>query len=79
MIVDATYVTEWDRGDNVFRTSCKFDTETKTATDIESADVDGIELFYCDREFIELADGTEIETFTNGDDDTEVVDGERQD
>lgn len=79
MIVNATYISELDNGDNVFRTSCKFDTKTKTATDIESDDVDDVELFYCDREFIELADGTEIDTFTNGDDDTEFVDGERQD
>jgi len=54
----ATYVSVWDGGVEV-RTSCEYDSETLDVTDIESADVDGLDNL--EREHIELPDGTEIE------------------
>lgn len=56
----ATYVSIWDGGVRV-ETNCEFNPETKEVTDVDSVDVDGVDI--CDEEFIELPDGTEIKTF----------------
>lgn len=52
------YVSVWDGGQDV-RTSCDYNPETKDVTNIESVDVNGLDV--CEREYIELPDGTEIE------------------
>ncbi len=75
----ATFVSSWDNGDSIFKTSCDFDIETKTVSNIESVDVDDEDLYYVDEEFIELPDGTIIKDFTNADEDTVYIDGEKQD
>jgi hypothetical protein len=61
--VNATYVSVWDGG-NEIRTKCRFDLETKNATDVESADVSNMELEMLDEQFVELEDGTKITEFT---------------
>jgi predicted nucleic acid-binding protein len=75
--VKATYVSVWDNGDNVFESECDFNPETKEATNVESLDVDDVELFYVDKEFIRLADGTEIEDFVL--DGIEYKNGQKED
>ena len=50
MIVFGTYVSIWDGG-TVIQTACKFNTETKDAFDIETSDVDGLEI--CEDEHVE--------------------------
>jgi hypothetical protein len=76
-LLNATYVSSWDNGDNVFETSCKFNPKTKEVTDVESADVDDVELFYVDEELVRLEDGTEIKDFVL--DGTEYKNGQRED
>ncbi len=56
----ATFVSVWDGGTEV-RTNCLYDADTNTAFDIETADVNGLDIL--DEQFIELADGTEIRDF----------------
>ena len=75
--IDATYVSSWDNGDNVFRTNCKFNPETNEVTDVESADVDDVELFYVDEEYVELSNGETVRDFVL--DGTEYKDGQRED
>lgn len=58
--INATYVSVWDGGVEV-RTKCFFNTETKEVSDIESADVNNLDV--CEDEFIELPNGTEIRDF----------------
>lgn len=60
-IVNATYVSVWDGGTEI-STSCKYNKTTGDVTDIDSADVDGLDIL--DREYIVLEDGEEIEDFT---------------
>ena len=71
MTMTATYVSVWDDGIQI-RTSCKFDETSRTAYDIESADVDGLD--FLSDEYIELNDmeGTQIRDFINGDDETDI-------
>ena len=56
--IEATYVSVWDGGIEV-RTKCKYDTVIFDVTDIESADVDGLDVL--EREYLILPNGTEIE------------------
>ena len=56
--MEAIYVSVWDGGIEV-RSKCQYDTETYNVTDIYSVDVDGLDI--CEREYIELPDGTIIE------------------
>ena len=74
----ATYVSIWEGGTPI-RSSCEFNPETKTVSDIESVDVDGMNLSYCEEEFVELPNGEVVKTFTREDDGVEIVDGEPQD
>jgi hypothetical protein len=62
--MEAIYVSVWDNGDNTFRTKCQFNPETKDVTDIEQADVEGIDLNYLDEEYIELPNGEQVKEFT---------------
>ena len=75
--IDATYVSSWDNGDNVFRTNCKFNPETNEVSDVESADVEGIELYYVDEEYVELSNGETVREFVL--DGTEYKDGQKED
>jgi hypothetical protein len=56
-VVEATYVAVWDGGTEV-RTPCKWDTAKRVAFDIETADVQGVEVL--EREFVELPGGTTV-------------------
>lgn len=76
MIVEAIYVSSWDFGSKI-TSPCKFNTETKEVTDIESVDVDDRELFNLDEEYVLLKDGTKIMSYTL--DGNTYVEGERQD
>ena len=75
--IDATYVSSWDNGDNVFRTNCKFNPETNEVSDVESADVEGIQLYYVDEEYVELSNGETVRDFVL--DGTEYKDGQKED
>jgi hypothetical protein len=61
----ATYVTVWDGGIEI-RTKCLFDRAASTVYDIESVEVNGLDIL--EEEYVELADGTEIRDFINEDD-----------
>lgn len=52
----AIYVSVWDGGVEV-KTSCDYNVENRTVSDIDSADVDVDNL---EREYVQLDDGTEI-------------------
>ena len=56
----ATFVSVWDGGTEI-RTSCLYDPQTNMVSEIETADVNGLEVL--DEQFIELADGTKILDF----------------
>jgi len=58
MITNATFVSIWDNETEV-RTNCKWDDKKWVAFDIDSADVQGIDILT--REYVELPDGTEID------------------
>lgn len=73
--MNATYVSVWDNGDETIRSSCKFNPETKEVTDIESVNVDELDLNYLDEEYIELPNGEIVKTFTT-DEGRNVVDGQ---
>lgn len=65
MIVEAIYVSVWD-GSQI-RTSCKFNTETREVTDVETLDTEGMDLNSCEEEFVELSNGEIIKNFTDED------------
>ena len=71
----AIFVSKWDNGDSVFRTSCNFNPETKEVTDIENTDENIDDLYYLDEEYIELPNGEIIKDFNY--DGMEVIDGQR--
>lgn len=60
-IVDAEYHTSWDNGDHHFQTTCKYNKQENNVSDVVSVDVSGIELYYCDEEYIILPDGSRID------------------
>jgi hypothetical protein len=60
-IVDAEYHTSWDNGDHHFQTTCKYNKKENNVYDVVSVDVDGIDLYYCDEEYIILPDGSRID------------------
>lgn len=60
-IVDAQYHTSWDMGDHHFQSTCKYDKQGNNVFDVVSVDVDGIDLYYCDEEYIVLPDGSRID------------------
>lgn len=59
----ATYVSVWD-GSTEIRTVCEFNPTTKDVTDIESVEVDGLDLEILFEEYIELPNGEKIVDFT---------------
>jgi hypothetical protein len=75
--VKATYVSSWDHGSDKIESSCLYNPDTREVTDIESVDVEELELNYLDEEWIELADGTIIKDFTR--DGVEIKDGQVED
>lgn len=62
--MDATYVSVWDGGTQI-RTNCKFNPETRQVSDVESSDVEGLDI--CEEEFIELPNGDVVKDFINED------------
>lgn len=60
----ATYVTVWDGGIEI-RTQCLFNRESSTVYDVESVEVNGLEIL--EEEYVELSDGTEIKNFLTED------------
>ena len=64
-ITKATYVSVWDGGIEV-KTPCTYNGETKVVSDIEVAEIDGLDML--DDEFIVLPSGTIIRDFINEDD-----------
>lgn len=59
----AKFVSVWDNGDNVFESVCDFDPIKKEVSNVESIDVDDVELFYVDDQYIELPGGEIIKDF----------------
>ena len=57
----ATYVSVWD-GSTEIRTSCEFNPETKDVTEIESVDVEGIDVLF--EQYVELPSGEIVKEFT---------------
>ena len=57
----ATYVSVWD-GDTTISTSCEFNPETNDVTDIESVDVEGLDILF--EQYVELPNGDVIKNFT---------------
>jgi len=56
----AIYVSIWDDGVEI-SSNCEFDIKTNTVSDIDSIDVQGIDILM--EEYIELKDGTKITDF----------------
>ena len=64
-IMKAKFVSVWDGGTTV-TTNCQYNPVTKVVSDIESSDVEGLDML--DEEYVELPDGTEIRDFIHEDD-----------
>lgn len=62
MIKNATFVSVWDYGFEV-ETDCKVNTDTNEVFDIETADVDELDLEILDRQYI-VIDGNEYDVYT---------------
>jgi hypothetical protein len=62
--INATYVSVWDESTPI-RTSCKFNVETNMVSDIESVDVEELDLDFLSEEYVEIPDGTVIKSFYN--------------
>lgn len=76
MIKDATFVSEWDDGDAVFRTDCKVDMDTGHVFDIEQVDVSGIDLNSLDYECVEI-DGCIFDVDIDDDNNYFIVDRDK--
>jgi hypothetical protein len=59
----AKYVSVWDGG--TVTTNCQFNPVTKVVSDIESSDVEGLDML--EDEYVLLPDGTEVRDFINED------------
>lgn len=57
--MQATFVSVWDGGQEI-RTSCKYNPDSKIVSDIESVEAPGVDIL--EREYVELADGTTVES-----------------
>jgi len=73
----ATYVSVWDGGTEV-RSSCDFFPSTLNVSNIETVDVD-VDDECLVREYIELPDGTEVDTFNDEDSGRTIASGVNQD
>jgi len=63
MKVKARYVSVWD-GRTMLTSDCMYDETTNDVTDIESLDVDGMDLDCLYEEYVELPNGTTVYDFT---------------
>lgn len=63
MKVKANYVSVWD-GSYKIESNCEYDPTTNDVTDIETVDVDDLDLDALWDEYVELPDGTQIREFT---------------
>jgi len=63
--IKATFVSSWDFGTNI-ESPCLYDPQTNEVSDIESVDVDSMDLTTLDREYIVLPDGTELDVEQDG-------------
>lgn len=61
----AKFVSVWDGGTTV-TTNCQFNPKTKVVSDIESSDIEGLDML--EDEYVLLPDGTEVRNFINEDD-----------
>lgn len=59
-VINAQFVSVWDDGVEI-KTSCRYCKSSNTAFDIETADVDGVEILQ--EQYVELPDGTQIHDF----------------
>lgn len=64
-VTKAIYVSVWDGGVEV-KTRCLYNGETKVVSDIETADVDGLDIL--EDEYVLLPSGVEVRDFINEDD-----------
>jgi hypothetical protein len=78
--VKATYCQEMTDG-TIIRLSCYFDPFTLDVTDIatDESDSDSDSENFTEREYLELPDGTEIDTFNDADSGRVIADGTMQD
>ena len=60
----AKFVSVWDGG--TVTTNCQFNPKTKVVSDIESSDIEGLDML--EDEYVLLPDGTEVRNFINEDD-----------
>lgn len=57
----ATFISVWDSGHHVIRTTCDYDAETGIVSNIEIADVDDMDLNILERQYVLLPGGDELE------------------
>jgi hypothetical protein len=74
-IMQAHYVSVWDDVGEI-RTSCKYNPTTNSVFDVETSDIqpEGV----CEREYIELFDGTTVDTFVYTDNGLQIISGQAQ-
>jgi hypothetical protein len=60
----AKFVSVWDGGTTI-TTNCQYDTKTNVVSDIESSDVEGLDML--EDEYVLLPDGTDVRDFINED------------
>jgi hypothetical protein len=72
-MIKATYISVWDGGTEIV-TTCDYDPQTNVISNVEVANVDGLNLDVLDKEYLELQDGTTVTKFYNLDDDYMVGD-----
>lgn len=77
-IVKALYNSEWDNGITI-STACDFDPETLDVSNIVSVDAPEIEGSSLEREYLELSDGTTVDTFNDAEQGRVIADGTCQD
>lgn len=65
-VINAKFVSVWDDGIEI-KTSCRYCKSSNTAFDIETADVNGVEVLQ--EQYVELPDGTQIHDFNTEEDD----------
>lgn len=66
-VIVVDYVTFWDGGYAELTTKAKYDIESNTVFDVECANTDGIDLEICEREYIILPEGKELDVVKEDD------------
>ena len=69
-ILPCEYVTIWDGGSTLIRTSALYNTETKTVS-TDAVDVEGLDIL--GEEYIEFPNGTRIDRFDDDDEENFIV------